>query len=93
MGLKAKAPFRAVLQTQARTGHAILNSALYTQWWDLHLECGHMVERALRFPPQEAGKKSRRGYAALHRPRAQSEALPAPKRVRCKHCAHQESRS
>lgn len=82
---KAPHPYRVVVKALSRTGHAILNPALYTQWWDLTLECGHTEERSLRFPKQ-TGPHPRRGYAALHRPRCHNEALPAPKKVRCRQC-------
>lgn len=77
-------PFRKVVGSRAMQCNSIGNNQLQMQWWDLTLECGHEVERRLRFPPQ-VGFRSR-GFASLHHPRRQSEALPPPRRCRCSYC-------
>lgn len=78
-------PLRLVVDAHGpRQGRCIGNNALSMAWWELTLECGHVVERRVRFPKQVG--HARRGFAVLHRPRSIGEALPAPKRVRCEWC-------
>lgn len=56
-----------------------------TRWWELRLECGHEVERTVRY-------SKRPGPAARYsRARSGSDVLPAPKRVRCELCPRAES--
>jgi len=76
-------PLRKVVSAYARCTNCINNNGMQTQWWEIELECGHHIERPLRFPKQ---KRYRRGFAALWHPRQRSEALPAPKRCRCEYC-------
>lgn len=78
------APWRTVLRATLCGANSIGNNRLTMRWWDLTLDCGHVVERPVRFPPQEG--VWRRGFAAQHHPRPKSEALPAPTRVRCRLC-------
>lgn len=49
------------------------------RWWEMRAECGHLVERSVRYTPSGEG----RGYV---RHRARTDILPAPARVRCEHC-------
>lgn len=53
-------------------------------WWELHLECGHHVERTARYP--KGASEGRRGWARLHHPPTGVDVLPAPKRARCEYC-------
>lgn len=48
------------------------------KWWDLTLECGHLVQRSCRYPPP---------FVPGRRHRSAGEALPPPKRVLCEMCA------
>ena len=83
-------PLRRVVKTTLHEGSSIISDQFYMRWWELWLECGHMEERRVRFPKQEG--RSTRGFAIMHHPRPLTEALPAPKRVRCKTCGR-EARS
>lgn len=56
------------------------------RWWSVTLECGHEVERPIRFPKQIASKAWRRGWGAIYHKRPLSEALSPPKRCRCEYC-------
>jgi hypothetical protein len=49
--------------------------------WTVELECGHSVERPVRYQPS-----GRRGASILWRPPAMDQALPLPRRIRCPHC-------
>lgn len=83
--MAVKHPLRTVVDPgHPRSGRCIGNNRITMQWWELRLECGHTVERPLRFPKQTG--RPRRGWQIMHRPRPTSEALPAPKRVRCDSC-------
>lgn len=77
-------PLRAVVKAMPHTGRCIGNNQITIQWWELTLECGHEVERPLRFPKQ-VGRQTR-GWAIMHHPRRMGEALPAPLRARCERC-------
>ena len=81
--MSALAPLRSVVKSHIREGSSINGDFGFRQW-DLTLECGHEVERPLRFPVQ-TGVKSH-GFAAQYHPRQRSEALPPQKRARCWEC-------
>ncbi len=52
-------------------------------YWLLTLECGHEVERGVRYQPGHG----RRGFALLHHPPGQAAILAAQERARCEVCA------
>lgn len=54
-----------------------------TRWWNLKLECGHEVERTVKYKP---AKHPQRG-GTQHRSR--SDVLPHPNKVRCEYCPNQ----
>lgn len=56
-----------------------------SHFWELDLECGHFVERRIRWLPQEGSMRAR-GYAAMHRSPSMNRLPPAPKRARCEKC-------
>lgn len=53
-----------------------------TRWWEATLDCGHVVERTVRYGPPRDGRRTRGG--TQHR--LLTDVLPAPKRVRCEFC-------
>lgn len=75
---------RKATTARIRKGASIGLGGGMCRWWDITLECGHQVERPVRFPKQTGFV--RRGFAAIYHKRALSEALPAPKRCRCEIC-------
>jgi hypothetical protein len=79
-------PLRAVVKADLREGSCI-NADFYQRWYDIELECGHVVERRVRFPPQVG--MYRRGFMAQYHPRPADEALPPPKRCRCGRCGYE----
>lgn len=54
-----------------------------THWYELTLECGHIVERNVKYKPRSDGRAVRSGG---WQPRHSEDALPPPKRARCDHC-------
>ena len=52
-----------------------------TRWRELTLECGHVVERTVRYKPAE------RPQVGGTQCRPLDAVLPAPKKVRCEYCA------
>ncbi len=81
------APWRQVTGTPAwRSGRGGLlggDTPRRTRWWVLALECGHQVERTVRYGPHRDGWPVQRG-GTQHRDAA--DILPAPRRVRCEVC-------
>lgn len=55
-------------------------------WWELELECEHVVERRCRYKPG-----GDRGWGRLHHGRSTTDILPAPKRVKCELCKQDQS--
>lgn len=51
-----------------------------TRWWDLRLECGHHVERHVRY--RKLDSPARQGTR-----RAAADVLPPVARVACRECA------
>jgi hypothetical protein len=83
--LGAAAPLRTVGTAYLRGGGSILGPFKY-HWWELHLACGHTVERRIRWaripnPP--------RGWAAQHRGVSLDRLPEPPQRARCAQCGHQ----
>lgn len=50
------------------------------RWYELELECGHIVERTAK------SSSKLRGYARMHHLPPRDSILPGPKRVKCEHC-------
>ena len=50
-----------------------------TRWWELTLECGHVVERTVSYDPNTR--------PAMKHARNKGDVLPAPKRARCYECS------
>ncbi|MCA1844472.1 MAG: hypothetical protein LC792_15040 [Actinobacteria bacterium] len=50
-----------------------------TRWWELRLECGHLVERTVRYRYREHADRGRR-------PRRADEVTPAPRWAYCEFC-------
>lgn len=73
-------PLRRVTAAVLKTGRVGLlgpDTSRRTSWWELTLECGHMVER-----PVNQGRIQH----VLHLERA--GVLKRPVRARCDHCPH-----
>lgn len=49
-----------------------------TRWWEMTLECGHIVERTVKYDP----KRER----PFRRARSLGDVLPPPTRARCEQC-------
>jgi hypothetical protein len=79
------APMRAVAKAYTRAGNTGLANFKST-WWELHLECGHKVERNVRWLPPRDGSPPARGFAALHHPPSRDRLPEPPKRARCWEC-------
>lgn len=77
-------PWRAVQgQPILREGRGSVlgpDTSRRTKWWVLTLECGHRVERVVKYKP--AAGFTRGGTS--HRSR--DDVLPAPRKVRCRNC-------
>ena len=75
-------PWRAVVgEPHWRSGRGGLlggDTARRTRWWELDLECGHHVQRTVRYVPKPAGVYRRERHA--------SEVGQPPGRVRCEAC-------
>lgn len=52
------------------------------RWWDLTLECGHVVQRSARYRSLPPAERQRGG--TQHR--LSEDVLPAPRRARCCQC-------
>lgn len=80
--MTAAGPLRRILTDPAprlREGRGSVlgpDTARRARWWELRLDCGHTVERSVRYRPR-GGRLARR---------ALSEVLPPPKRARCHLC-------
>ena len=79
------APFRTVTSAHVRSGQTIFKN-FSTSWWELRLECGHLVERRIRWLPERNGPTIR-GFGNLHRPPSRTRLPKAPTRARCEECA------
>jgi hypothetical protein len=76
--MTAQHPWRKVTRAMQRTGRGSLlgpDTWRRARWWDLFLECGHVVQRSARYVP--AHDRVRRSW---------HQALGPPKRVRCGEC-------
>jgi hypothetical protein len=81
------APWREVTSASSiHTGRGSLlgpDTPRRSRWRELDLECGHRVERTVRYGPHQDGYAPQRG-GTQHR--SYDDILPAPKRVRCEKC-------
>jgi hypothetical protein len=73
---------RKVVSAQCRAGQTLLAN-FHVRWWELQLECGHVVERNVKWKPDP---NAPRGWSALHNPPKMSRLPDAPKRARCDFC-------
>lgn len=76
---------RRVVSALMRSGRGSLlgpATSRRVRWWHCTLECGHVVEPLVRYKPRDNGGLRANGY----HPRLRDDALPAPKRCRCKEC-------
>ena len=74
--------FRLVTGAIQRSGRGSVlgpDTSRRTRWWELTLDCGHIVERSVRY------KKNGRGFPGS-RGRKQEDALPPPGHARCEFC-------
>lgn len=69
-----------------RGGGSILAPSFKYHWWQLQLECGHTVERRIRWL---SVANPRRGWAALHRGPSLTRLPPDPKHAQCEVCAQE----
>jgi hypothetical protein len=77
------APWRKVAKAERREGAwSMVISGCKGRWYELTLECGHVVERGARYNPTGP-----RGWGSMHHPPPLSHMLPPPRRVRCTRCA------
>lgn len=60
--------------------------------WELALECGHKVNRPVRYNKDDTPFLGRKGRASWWRRRSPADALPAPKKVRCEVCELKEKK-
>lgn len=76
-------PLRAVSTSLVRGGGSTLSPGMKFHWWELHLECGHVVERRIRWTPVA---NPNRGWAAQHHGVSLTRLPAAPTRARCEFC-------
>lgn len=79
---KNTAPLRKAVKVKLRGGGSLLASFKY-HWWELELECGHTVERNIKWKPIPDAP---RGWAALHHAPSLSRLPEEPKSARCEFC-------
>lgn len=78
------APLRVVKTAMLRGGSSIFaEPAFKYHFWELHLECGHIVERRIKWlripnPP--------RGWQAQHKGVSLERLPPEPSKARCEIC-------
>lgn len=75
---------RCVVSAAMRSGRGSFigpDTSRRVRWWECTLECGHVVEPLVRYKPR-VGVLQANGW----HPRSPNDALPAPKRCRCKEC-------
>lgn len=66
------------LQSEATSGQ-LTNQRRSVRWWELRLDCGHTVERPVRYSAERS--RGWRGGA-----RSGADVLPAVKWARCEQC-------
>lgn len=78
-----KRKLKAVISSQLREVRGGLlgpDTSRRVRMYELQLECGHRVDRFVKYPPRSGPRAN--GW----HPRRLSEALPAPKRALCDEC-------
>jgi hypothetical protein len=81
------APLRTVVGAEPRAGRGGLlggDNSRRKFWWHMTLECGHTVDRDMKYRRLEPGELPIRGGRSNRLP---SDRLPPPKRARCEDCA------
>lgn len=84
-GLPAR-PLRAVVSSEIRAGRGGLlggDTSRRKFWWRLVLDCGHKVDRDVRYQALASGELPIRG-GRTNRPAV--DRLPPPTRARCDTC-------
>lgn len=77
---------RRVVKARLRGGASLFASFKY-HWWNLDLECGHTVERRIRWARPTDGHPPDRGWAALWHGVSLDRLPPEPKHATCELCA------
>jgi len=78
-------PLRRVMKSAKRSGMFGMGmQGLKSSWYELDLECGHAVERSMRYVNLHGAAPQ--GWARHHGGRSTEEELPAPRSVRCERC-------
>ena len=80
----AARPMRTVTESYWRSGRGSLlggDTSRRVRWWELQLECGHTVQRFLRYTKQDRPNRSG-GWTS----REIDDALPPPRHVHCDYC-------
>lgn len=77
---------RVVKATRMRGLGSVICNTFRARWWELELECGHVVERQRRF--RDPPGYSAQGFARMHHPPPDKPEYekPHPKRCRCRFC-------
>lgn len=75
-------PFRKVVKAVLHEGQTIIKN-FHIRWWDVELDCGHHVERGVRYKPGH----TRRGWGMIHRPPSLTNVQDfTAKRLQCDRC-------
>ena len=75
-------PWRTVTDCRLRGGGSIF-AAFKFHWWEIDLDCGHTIERRIRWLPIPDAP---RGFAAMHRGVPIDRLPPKPRHARCNYC-------
>lgn len=78
-------PLVPVVEARERSGRGGIlgpSTSRRTRWYDLTLECGHIVERTPEYEDRDPSLKGQ--------PRNWHQALPPPERARCDFCPRTE---
>jgi hypothetical protein len=73
-------PLMRVIHSSEREGRGSFlgpDTTRRTRWYELTLECGHVVERTMKYKPR-TGRKANGWH-----PRSIDDALPPPRRAQC----------
>ena len=83
----SQGPRRKVAKGWPRVGSSIIADFKY-YFWELTLECGHVVHRRVRYKPeaQPIKWKRRRGFAAMHHPPSRDRIPPIQRHAFCEEC-------
>jgi hypothetical protein len=76
---------KQVVDARLRGGGSTFAPFKY-HWWELDLDCGHTMEKRIRWLPPLDGSRPSRGYAAQHRGVSLTRLPPEPKRAKCDVC-------